>query len=65
MARWSDTSRDSDGSERPLDENSVLLPNSNTNEPLKATPLPLLQLLILATVRLAEPISYTQVGVSV
>ena len=61
MARSFDSRGNSHGSERPLDEDSELLPNSNKN---KATPLPSLQLLILAAVRLAEPICYTQVSVS-
>ena len=60
MARSFDSRGDSNGSERPLDEDSELLPNSNKN---KATPLPSLQLLILAAVRFAEPICYTQVSV--
>ena len=63
MAPSHDTYDSPDASERPLDENSALLPASQKKEPVKATPLPLPQLLILAAVRLAEPISYTQVSV--
>ena len=62
MARSPGTSDNPTVSERPLDEDSALLPASQ-KEPVKATPLPLPQLLILAMVRLAEPISNTQVSV--
>lgn len=40
----------------------VPLLSSKAVEPTKPTPLPIRQLLILATVRLAEPIAYTQVS---
>lgn len=36
--------------------------SSQVKKALKATPLPLVQLLVLAFVRLAEPISFTQVS---
>lgn len=44
---------------RPL---LVKTSSSRIKRAFKATPLPLVQLLILAFVRLAEPISFTQVG---
>lgn len=44
-------------------ESTPLLAESH--ERVKATPLPVAQLLVLATVRLAEPISFSQVSSSV
>ena len=64
MPRFHDTYDHPNASARLLDENSALLSASKVEVPVKATPLPLLQLLILAAVRVAEPISYTQVSFS-
>lgn len=44
-------------------ESTPLLSSSHTQQ-RQATPLPLAQLLLLAAVRLAEPIAFTQVGSS-
>lgn len=62
MALSHDSYHNPNGSQRPVDENSALLSASKKIVPIKVTPLPLAQLLIVAAVRLAEPISYTQVS---